>query len=236
MELAGTGDAPPARPDDAGWNRPADWAAAPGGADGEAAAPGDGPARHDQGPPRPVNLLLDPLPPEDGGDEDTDAGEAAGTRPAPYAPGDYEFAFPEGFAPDQGLVDGFRALAAREGIAPELAARLVDFQVTASLDAQAELGRRAADELRRDWGRDFGRNVREARGAVRFVDARLPGFAAWANAAAGTSAEFMRFLHWLGGQTREDALLDGPAPARSEEMTTLEFITEAFRRAARGED
>lgn len=265
MELTGTRDALSALAtaeaggaSDVGWDRPAGWAekeaaATPAKASAKpspapsAAPSADGtrtPGDDDGQMPRIVNVLLDPLPPEDGGDEGpegTDGPDGPGGGGAPgaasaFAPQDYEFAFPQGFAPDQGLVDEFRAFAAREGIAPELARKLAAFQAKASLGAQADLNRRAMEELRRDWGRDFGRNVREVRGAVRFVDAQLPGFAEWANTAAGSSAEFMRFLHWLGGQVREDSLLDGPTPPRSEEMTTLEFVTEAFRRAARGED
>ncbi len=240
MDLTGTDNALPTQAttgngiaDDAGWDKPAGWA-------NKAATPPDAQPEGEtkRTLPRPVNMLLDPLSPEDGGDEgpEGEAAGAPGAQPSPYAPVDYEFAFPEGFAPDEGLVNDFRALAAREGIAPGLAKKLVDFQVEASFSAQAEQGRRARDEMRREWGRDYGRNVRDIRNTVNYVERQLPGFADWANVAAAGSTDFMRFLHWFGGQVREDSLLDGPAPARSEEMTTLEFITEAFRRAARGED
>ena len=164
MELTGTTDALPAQADatagaanDAGWDRPAGWAEKEaakthaGAFAGErkttgkgtpgAATPGAGTPGDDAGQmPRIVNVLLDPLPPEDGGDEGPEGAEGPGGPDEPgaasaFAPQDYEFAFPEGFAPDQGLVDEFRAFAAREGIAPDLARKLAAFQAKASLGA-----------------------------------------------------------------------------------------------------
>ncbi|EPR44575.1 hypothetical protein dsx2_1534 [Desulfovibrio sp. X2] len=195
------------------------------------------PAQHTAGRQMgPRNVLLDPLGPEDGG-EVAENGAGGPSEGAAYAPEDYDFAFPEGFAPDEGLVDSFRGFAAREGIAPGLAARLAAFQAEATLTAQAEWAARCERELRADWGRDYARGVRAAQSAAAYVENRLPGFTAWAGGVAQGSPEFMRFLRWFGDHVAEDSLLQGGAgPRRSEEMTTIAFVTDAFRRAQRGED
>jgi|UPI000590961B hypothetical protein len=240
MDSAAPQDAPGrADTQDTGWDTPA-----------TAHAPGREEARDKEKGgadlPRVKNLLLDPVDAPDGADHEAGEVERAlhdkarkAKVAASYAPEDYAFEFPDGFSPDEALVTAFRDFAADEGIAPDLAGRLAAFQVRMVMTAQTDMAERCEEALRAEWGRDFGRNMREVKSALSYVDAHLPGFKDWVGTLgswAGGSPEFVRFMHWLGRHVAEDRLMDGGGPApRSEEMTTLEYITDAFKRAERGD-
>lgn len=115
--------------------------------------------------------------------------------------------------PDSGidpeLVSDFGKRAQAAGLKPEQAKDLIDWQLEAVKKAQARAVEAGMASLKKEWGADTDKNLRQALETVTFIDRKL-GSDSFSKAigkyGVACDADFVRGLHAIAGLIAEDSL------------------------------
>ena len=144
----------------------------------------------------------------------------------------YDFELPEGMPFDAATVDAFRELAASEGLSPEVAEKLVQFEAGQVGRLMQEQRLTCERELRGEWRGEFSGNVAKVNRTINFVDSQLPGFKSLVNQGIGNHPMFGKFMLWVSNSLAEDSFQPGPgAVSASGEMSTYDFVKQQFEHA-----
>lgn len=137
-----------------------------------------------------------------------------GVVPAPPAkPEEYQITVrvPEGVPVDNTALDGFRAHAHKHGLTQEQAQAMVDFY-TQRIDAVrgqiAPAYEQTVEQLRKEWGGAYDRNVALAQRALREMEGGDELIQTLDATGLGNHPALVKFFAKLGAEMAEDGLID----------------------------
>lgn len=140
---------------------------------------------------------------------------------------DINLTFPEGIEVDEAAMTSYKEFCVKNGITPEQAAALSQWQVNQILQNTQKIQEDGKAALKTLWGNTYDKNVEKSLSTLATLDRRMGGrLSVELNRSGGANNPvIVEALHVIGSLISEDSLSGAAAAPGSEEpMSTKEFL------------